>query len=338
MKTAMSELAGGGTPSRPGVSLHGQGRNPWDRSRYSGGSSSGSAIVVALGIVPFALGTETGGSIVSPTAYCGVTGLRPTYGHVSRQGVMTLSWSLDKVGPIARSAEDCAIVMETLSPRFAAGHVRSRDRSRTPLRVAFTPRELDEASDSVRAPLASAFDTFRSLFPAIVETELQRDAHYTEALEEIVRVEGSFVFRRRLQDPSFHMTDAAQQESLTSGLLTPSSRYLEALRVTAAGARAAFRDVFRRADVILTSARTDIAPKLDGPRPARDPSKMSDLLRAAGNLAGVPAVSFPCGLSAEGLPVGFQLIGPRGSDRLLLDVATAFQRATSCHLAHPPDD
>jgi aspartyl-tRNA(Asn)/glutamyl-tRNA(Gln) amidotransferase subunit A len=114
-KLAMVELAGGPGYRYAAASLTGPGRNPWDRSRWSGGSSSGSAIAVAAGLVPFAIGSETSGSILTPAAFCGVTALRPTYGLVSRYGAMPLSWTLDKLGPFCHSAEDCGLVLETIA-------------------------------------------------------------------------------------------------------------------------------------------------------------------------------------------------------------------------------
>jgi len=114
-KLSMVELAGGGGYRIAGASLTGPGLNPWDVTRWSGGSSSGPASAVAAGLVPFALGSETSGSIITPAAFCGVTGLRPTYGLVSRHGAMALSWTLDKIGPICRSAEDCGLVLHEIS-------------------------------------------------------------------------------------------------------------------------------------------------------------------------------------------------------------------------------
>src|SRR5947208_11223468 len=126
-KPAMVELAGGGGYRYPSASLQGPGLNPWDRGRWSGGSSSGSASAVGAGLVPFALGSETSGSIGTPSAYCGVTGLRPTYGLVSRHGAMALSWTLDKIGPMARTAADCAAVPEAMpGPAAAARPPRAR--------------------------------------------------------------------------------------------------------------------------------------------------------------------------------------------------------------------
>src|SRR3954467_15173371 len=114
-KLSMVELAGGGGYRFASASLTGPGLNPWDRTRWSGGSSSGPGSAVAGGLVPFAIGSETSGSILTPSAFCGVTGLRPTYGLVSRQGAMALSWTLDKLGPMCRSAEDCALVLHEIA-------------------------------------------------------------------------------------------------------------------------------------------------------------------------------------------------------------------------------
>ncbi|MEA2662284.1 MAG: hypothetical protein QOH08_1856, partial [Chloroflexota bacterium] len=114
-KLAMVELAGGGGYRYPSASLQGPGRNPWNTQRWSGGSSSGSGSAVAAGLVPWAIGSETSGSIGTPAAFCGVTGLRPTYGLISRHGAMALSWTLDKLGPMARTADDCALALQTMA-------------------------------------------------------------------------------------------------------------------------------------------------------------------------------------------------------------------------------
>src|SRR5229473_3285324 len=163
-KLAMVELAGGPGYRYASASVTGPGLNPWDRTRWSGGSSSGSAIAVAAGLVTFALGSETSGSILTPAAFCGITGLRPTYGLVSRHGAMALSWTLDKIGPMARSAEDCAQVLQVISggdgddpgssgkrfyyvPQFAP--------KLHELRVAYAPGDFAEWAD---AATRSAFD------------------------------------------------------------------------------------------------------------------------------------------------------------------------------------
>jgi aspartyl-tRNA(Asn)/glutamyl-tRNA(Gln) amidotransferase subunit A len=338
-KLAMSEFAGGGRAAQPGASLHGSGRNPWDPQRYSGGSSSGSGIAVSLGLVPFALGTETGGSVLGPAAFSGVTGLRPTYGLVPRGGVMTLSWTLDKVGPLTRSAEDCAIVMDALTAhrRGAGGFQAAAVKRPEPLRVAFSSKEFDEAAPSLRAAFAAGVDALRRIYPDFVDLELEREPGFISSLEDLVRIEGAYGLRHHLYREGFTMTDQRQLDTLRSGLEVPAVDYLDAAREWTARARVAFAALFRGADVVLSVSRPTVAPSLDEVRPPRDATKMSDLLRAAGNLAGVPGISFPCGLSDERLPVGLQVVAPRGADARLMAMAAAFQRETDFHARRPPE-
>ncbi|HEX5040912.1 MAG TPA: amidase [Candidatus Limnocylindria bacterium] len=331
-KLAMSEFAGGGKPVAPGASMHGQGRNPWNTAHYSGGSSSGSGIAVAAGLVPYALGTETGGSTIGPAAFSGITGLRPTVGLIPRAGAFELSWSLDKVGILARSAEEIATVLDAIGARQTTSRT---DVAR--LRVAVGPHELDEAAPGIRTALEHGFETLRRVVPNLITTEMDRTAPYIQALEEIVRVEGGFGLRDHLRRSDFRMSDERQLATLRAGLESPAADYLEAVRVLMPTARRAFEAVFAETDLIASASRTDIAPRLDTERPPRDATKLSDLLRAAGNLAGVPGVSIPCGLSDDGMPVALQLIGPRGSDGLLLAVASAFQRESDDHLRRPPE-
>ena len=191
-KLAMSEFAGGGRPAKPGASMHGQGRNPWNPARYSGGSSSGSGIAVALGLIPYALGTETGGSIIGPAGFSGVTGVRTTFGLVPRDGVMTLSWTLDKVGPLARSADDCATVLEVIAGRrrFRALSRSEADDLRRTIRVAWIDAEFEEAAPSIRGRLATAIDEFRRVAPTFIETSIPRHISLIDPLELIVKVEG----------------------------------------------------------------------------------------------------------------------------------------------------
>jgi aspartyl-tRNA(Asn)/glutamyl-tRNA(Gln) amidotransferase subunit A len=250
---------------------------------------------------------------------------------------MTLSWTLDKVGPLARSADDCATVLGTIAgSRFEALSAADIDERLPHLRIAWLESEIDEADASLRASLGAAVETVAGLGPKMVPIGLRRDIPLIEPLELIVKVEGSFERRDLLRDPGFRMSDARQLATLRSGLETPAADYLEATRVAIPAAIRAFSKVFAEADIILSASRVIVAPSLSEERPPRDATKMSDLLRAAGNLAGVPGISFPCGLSDEGLPVGLQAIGPRGSDALLLGIAAAFQRATTHHRLRPP--
>ena len=177
----MLELAGGPSYRYASASLTGPGLNPWDRSRWSGGSSSGSAIAVAAGLVPFAIGSETSGSILTPAAFCGVTALRPTYGLVSRSGAMPLSWTLDKLGPFCRSAEDCGLVLETIAgsdskdPGSAGKnfyYTPQYARKMSELRVGFAAADFNDRPDeSARAAFQQALDVVRAMGVQLVGNE-----------------------------------------------------------------------------------------------------------------------------------------------------------------------
>src|SRR5438067_6411974 len=160
-KLSMVELAGGGGYRFASASLTGPGLNPWDRSRWSGGSSSGPAAAVAAGLVPFAIGSETSGSIVTPASFCGVTALRPTYGLVSRHGAMALSWTLDKLGPFGRSAEDCGVILQTIAggdskDAGSAGknfyYTPQYARAMKDLRVGYAPSDFTEWAEPATRP------------------------------------------------------------------------------------------------------------------------------------------------------------------------------------------
>src|SRR5579872_3679681 len=186
-KLAMVELAGGPAYRFANASLTGPGLNPWDRTRWSGGSSSGSGIAVAAGLVTFALGSETSGSILTPSAFCGVTGLRPTYGLVSRYGAMALSWTLDKIGPICRSAEDCAIVLQAIAgsdsndPASAGKsfyNFPQYTRDINSIRVGFATVDFDEwAEPAARPDYAKALETIRAMGVQVTEAKLRSEEH-----------------------------------------------------------------------------------------------------------------------------------------------------------------
>ena len=181
-KLSMVELAGGGGYRFASASLTGPGLNPWDRTRWSGGSSSGSAAAVAAGLVPFAIGSETSGSIVTPASYCGVTALRPTYGLVSRHGAMALSWTLDKLGPFARSAEDCGLILQAIAGKDSkdpgsAGksfyYTPQYARPLKDLKVGYAPVDFAERAEaSARPAFAAALAVLKETGVQLVETKL----------------------------------------------------------------------------------------------------------------------------------------------------------------------
>jgi len=355
-KLAMVELAGGGGYRYPSASLQGPGLNPWNTERWSGGSSSGSAAAVAGGLVPYALGSETSGSIGTPSAYCGITGVRPTYGLVSRHGAMALSWTLDKIGPMARTADDAALVLAAIAgadpndPTSSGKRFRALDpssvRARLPrLRVAFAEEDIiDHASPEAKDALERGVDEFRRIAPTFVRATLPEDLPYGPMVGTVYGAEGATIFAELIEGDRFEeLIDARQKAGLRAALDIRARDYLQAMRLRAR-LSAAFTDLFKEADVILSVGRaitaTLIAQPLDAPGvtasnppPSKRPGNIG--LIPAGNLAGLPAIFFPCGFASDGMPVGLQLVGPAFSEPLLLAIVSAYQRETDHHSKRP---
>jgi aspartyl-tRNA(Asn)/glutamyl-tRNA(Gln) amidotransferase subunit A len=348
-KLAMVELAGGPGYRFASASLTGPGLNPWDRTRWSGGSSSGSAIAVAAGLVPFAIGSETSGSILTPAAFCGVTALRPTYGLVSRYGAMPLSWTLDKLGPFCHSAEDCGLVLETIAggdhrdPGSAGKsfyYTPQYARKMSDLRIGFAPADFSEwPDDAARPAFQQALETMRGLGATMVETKLP-DFPYGPIVGTIISVDAASVFEPLIASGKVdELADQKQIAGLKTGLEIPAYVYLKAMRVRRLAQEAIFK-LFGDLDVLLTPARPGPAPKIDEPlnhRPDRPKPKDAGLtaLIPAGNLAGLPALSLPCGFAGE-LPVALQLAGPPLTENTLLAVGKEFQSRTDWHKRKPP--
>ncbi|HEY3078334.1 MAG TPA: amidase [Chloroflexota bacterium] len=355
-KLAMVELAGGGVYRYAAASLHGPGLTPWNTDHWSGGSSSGSGSAVAAGLVPFALGSETSGSIVTPASYCGVTGLRPTYGLVSRHGAMPLSWTLDKIGPIARSAEDCWLVLPAIAGPDPADPTTGGPSGRRPgarrrrrLRVAFAPADFDRlAARDARASFAEALGVFQGLDVAMVETSLPTDLPYDHVVRTIFNGEAASIFGDLIESPRLEeLADARQKAGLRAALRVTAREYLDAQRARVRVQRA-FAELFERADVLLSVGRPRGAPRIDEPiqAPARGALKPDRLppdtphnagLIPAGNLAGLPALTFPCGFDADDLPLALQVVGPPFSEATLVGLGRRFQQATDWHTRRPPD-
>lgn len=348
-KLAMVELAGGGGYSYPSASLTGPGLNPWDRTRWSGGSSSGPGSAVAAGLVGFALGSETSGSILTPSAFCGVTGLRPTYGYVSRYGAMALSWTMDKIGPMCRSAEDCGLVLQAISgkdandpgsagkryyysPRFA--------RKFSDLTIGFTPADFEQRPPASSRPVfQKAFEMIRGLGFKLKEVELS-DLPYGPVTGTIIDAEGSAVFEPLIRSGEVdQLADEDQIAGLKAGLEIAASDYLKAMRIRSL-VQKEFRKLFVDVDILVTPTRPAVAPKagerLGGSgkkRPEPASRGLRDLI-PAGNLAGLPALSLPCGFD-NGLPLGICLVGRPFYENTLLAAGREFQNRTDWHRRRP---
>ena len=343
-KAAMIELAGGLGYRFASASLAGASKNPWNTTCWTCGSSSGSGAIMAAGLAAFAIGTETWGSIICPASYCGISGLRPTYGRLSRHGAMALSYSMDKIGPMCHTAEDCARVFAVL-----AGH-DSNDRSTLPLdRAAFTyspatePRRgalrvgwLINAWKEMDFGVARALDVtervIRKLFPGTKKTELP-EGPFEAAANVIIGVEGASAFRDLLHSGRVEeLTDPLGQVAGYVNEFIPGSDYVTALRVRDL-LQHKMDDLFQSFDVLATAAQPIAANKLD--LNLETGLTFADPLGAIGNLCGLPALSVPCGFTADNLPVGLQFVGRAGGDLAVIQAARAFQQKTDWHRKHP---
>lgn len=349
-KLAMVELAGGGGYRYASASMFGPGLNPWDTTRWSGGSSSGSGSAVAAGLVPFAIGSETWGSILTPSSFCGVTGLRPTYGLVSRQGAMALSWTMDKLGPMCRSAEDCGHVLREIAggdsrdPGSAGKGFYYAPQYSLPLnevRVGYAPVDFLERPDaSARPAFEAALEVLRATGVRIKEAELP-DLPYGAVAGLIIDTEGSAVFEPLIASGKVdELADQKQIAGLKAGLEVAAKDYLRAMRIRRLVQRT-MRDMLTDLDVLIAPSTSGPAPKITEPldRPSggqrpRPKSRGLASLGAAGNLAGLPALSVPCGF-AEDMPVAVQFVGRPFSENLLLRLAVEFQNRTDWHRRRP---
>ena len=338
-KLVTTALAGGGGHSIPGISAQGQPKNPWDVERFAGSSSSGSAIAVALGIVPFALGTETGGSVMQPAAFCGVTGYRPTFGRIPRGGVMQLSARHDKVGILARTAEDCSLVLQVIqgphsSDPFSLRALTSPPEPTRPLRIGVSDRELVDLDPASQDTVSAAIDEFVGIFGERSHVEVSDSHAYGVAIELIIRVEALANQGELITGPDFDMEDREQFDRLLTAAEIPATEYV-AMEQVRERATDELRKIFSQVDVLISASFPTQPQRLDEPRPPRGAGTVSERLLAAVNLAGVPGVSVPCGFDSAGLPVGLHIVGPAGSDQMILALAREYQLATSHHRAHP---
>jgi len=351
-KLAMVELAGGPSYRMANASLFGPGLNPWDRTRWSGGSSSGSGSAVAAGLVTFALGSETSGSILTPSAFCNVTGLRPTYGLVSRYGAMALAWTMDKIGPMCRGAEDCGLVLQAIAGSDAedpgsAGksfyYTPQYARKMSDLKVGFASVDLDWAEPEMRPALDAAMQTIRAIGVQMAEAKLP-EFPYGALAGTVVSADGSSVFESLIASGRVNeLVDARQIEGLKAGLEIPAKDYLKAMRIRSL-VKQKFHELFADIDVIVAPCRYGIAPKISDPldggggrggQTQRPSSPGMTGLIAAGNLAGLPALSLPCGF-AQNMPIALQLVGPAFSENTLLAIGREFQSRTDWHKRRPP--
>jgi aspartyl-tRNA(Asn)/glutamyl-tRNA(Gln) amidotransferase subunit A len=326
-------------------------RNPWNPDYITGGSSSGSGAAVAVGATYASLGSDTGGSIRLPASACGVTGLKPTQTRVSRAGVMPLSFSADNVGPLARTARDCALLLSviaghdprdpTSSSHPGADYVAALDGDLRGVRVGIPTGQLMDGADG---PIQAAIETACAVLVARGAIVTRVDLPLMQAVSAYVgiisRVEGATIharwMRERSRDYAPHL--AAR---LFAGYAIPGAYYVEALSRRGPILRQFAAEVFSRIDVLALPSIATILPT----RAATDVDASLDAIPAFNavsantrpfNYLGVPALSAPCGFDPNGLPIGLQLVARPFAEALVLKVADAYQRDTAWHTLRPP--
>jgi aspartyl-tRNA(Asn)/glutamyl-tRNA(Gln) amidotransferase subunit A len=343
-KLAMVEFAGCLGYRMGDASLQGPMRNPWDHDRWTGGSSSGSGAAVAAGLVGFAIGTETWGSILCPSAFCGITGLRPTYGRVSRAGGMVGSWTLDKIGPMARSAEDCRLILQAIAgadpddPTASEEPVRLDPARRDwkHLRGAVIPTDFEKtpgAEHEVGEAFEDAVATLRDLGLPL-ETATLPDFPASEVTTAVLYGESISAFERFFRDGTVsQLIDpyAPYQERILRGM--SGGDYTKAQRMRRR-MQEKMADFFGRYDVIVATNFLSVAPPMA--KDFYETLPYPDPVGAFGNGCGLPAIALPSKPARDGLPAGFQIMGSAWDEGLLLDLGEAYQRRTDHHRRQPP--
>jgi aspartyl-tRNA(Asn)/glutamyl-tRNA(Gln) amidotransferase subunit A len=354
-KTNTDEFAMGSSTEN---SAYGPSRNPWDPSRVPGGSGGGSAAAVSAGMAPWALGSDTGGSIKQPSALCGNVGLRPTYGSVSRYGIVAFASSLDQVGPVAKTVRDCAFLYSVIAGRDPADSTtvdvpaveipEAEDLKGLRIGIAVEMRDAAGVEPGVRDAVAHAVELCGELGAEVEECSLPRSVEYglpcyyliapAEASSNLARYDGVRYGYRAAGDDLTEVYERTRDEGfgdepkrrIMLGAYALSAGYYEAFYGKAQQVRTMIirehAEVFERFDLIVSATSPTVAFPI-GER-ADDPLAMyaSDLLTIPSCVAGLPGLSIPCGLS-EGLPVGLQLVGPQLSENTLFRAGHALERA-----------
>ncbi len=343
----MAECAFGPT----GHNYHyGHCRNAWNPEHITGGSSSGAGTAVAARATYAALGSDTGGSIRLPASFCGTSGIKPTYGRVSRAGAMPLSFSMDTVGPLARTVEDCALVLSEISgpdardpvaeARTVPDYLAQMRRPITGL-VLGRPRQYfyDGCDAEIAALMEASLETFRSLGATVVEVDLPDVDSWNAAATMIIAAEAAALhgqwLRLRPQDYS-----AQVRARLEQGFAVPAAAYIDSLRLRGVALREFGEQVFSKVDVLhapVVAFQTPSVAETDvggGPKMAALLAQVTRLTRP-GNFLGVPALSVQAGFTRAGLPVGMQLLGRPFDEATLFALGHAYQGATDFHRKAP---
>ena len=342
-KLSMVELAGGMGYNQANAAFNGPGLNPWNKTFWSGGSSSGPGAAVAAGLVPFAIGSETSGSILTPASFCGVTGLRTTYGRVSRHGAMALSWTLDKLGPMARSADDCGLVLATIAGREPSDpasednpfHYLAPPRLRKKLRFAVPKGVAEKVQPEVRDNFGASLAALRKLGDVVLDVEWP-DFPWGPSVGAVVAAEGASAFLDLIESGGLEkLACPASRARGYAGAFVFAVDYLQAMRLRRP-MRKAMSELFHQFDAVVSPTRASVAYPADQEFEKVYPGiSGGPALIPAGNLCGLPALSVPNGFGENHLPTGLCFLGAPSSEEMLVPIAHAYQAATDWHLRFP---
>lgn len=339
-KLATIELAGGMGYTSPNAAFTGPPRNPWNRERWTGGSSSGPAAAVAGGLVPFAIGSDTGGSIIGPAASTGVSGLRATYGRVPRTGGMVLAWTLDRLGPLCRTADDCGLVLNAIAgydpedPASLNRPYRYAPRRPGTFRLGVVTGSTERIGLEVLVNFERAVDVFR-LLGTVEEVELP-DFPYSDLMAVILAAESYSAFDSFMAaGRSLELTARKGRTSRLAAQPLPAYVYLRAQRIRRR-LNLATAELLAGYDALLAPASGWPAGPIDGEFPYMGGHSNARSVNFASNLGGLPAISVPNGF-VDGLPTGLLITSGAFADTTLLEVAAAYQGRTDWHERHPEE-
>jgi aspartyl-tRNA(Asn)/glutamyl-tRNA(Gln) amidotransferase subunit A len=342
-KLAMVELAGAFGYNSADASFTGPGRTPWNTDYWSGGSSSGPGAAAAAALVAFAVGSETSGSIITPAAYCGVSGLRPTYGRVSRHGAMALSWTLDKLGPMCRSADDCGLVLAAVAGRDRRDSTSSSRRFEFPEARRNEKFRIAVIKDSATGIQPAVRENFEQSLAALAKFCDVADAvafpnlPFGPVVGTIIDAEGASAFRELIESGRIQeLRSPKLRYGGYAASMVLAVDYLQAMRVRAK-MKKALESLYAKYDALVAPARSTVAYPV-----GKDFSEVYLEYRGgppiipAGNIVGQPALSVPNGFGPHNLPTGIQFTGKVWSESRLLAIAHAYQQATDWHTRRPP--
>lgn len=349
-KLSMVEFAGGFGYRQANASLTGPGLNAWDKTCWSGGSSSGPGSAVAAGLVPFAIGSETWGSILTPSCYNGIAGLRPTYGRVSRHGAMALSWTMDKLGPMCRTADDCGLVLDAIagpdsldptslpeSWNYAAtsqSAPKAADGSRQKFRFATLDVDFTKLTADVQANYRNSLEVMKKF--GTIDSITLPDLPYNVVASTIVSCEMSAALGDIITSGDvWKLTAPEDRWGAFSNLLIPARDYINALRIRGR-IQKEVDQALKDYDAVITPTLNTEAGPISQNFSQWSRGYVSTEISGAANAAGLPGLTVPNGFGTGGLPTGLEFTGRAFGENAILAAANAFQSKTSWHLKTPP--